>query len=179
MITKKEYMESRDKAAEMIEAAGIKLTQSEIDSMDAADFGLGRLRIEGAQIAALADTGRLSIRLIVLFPNQTLPEHYHTAIGEYQGKEETVRVLSGTLHFYIPGPENMVIGIIPPEKEMFYACRHEIVMKPGDQLTLQPGTPHWFQAAEEGAVMFCFCTTAVDAQDVFTNPAVARATQVV
>jgi D-lyxose ketol-isomerase len=70
-------------------------------------------------------------------------------------------------------------GFIPEGKERWYTCRHEVILKPGHTLTLTPTTPHWFQAGEAGAVLICFCSTAVDAKDPFTDPAVIRLTKVV
>ena len=179
MITRKQFDEAREKAVSMMAEAGIKLTGEEIKHLDVADFGLGHLEVEGAQIAALVDTERLSIRLIALFPGQTEPEHWHTAVGDKPGKEETVRILSGTVRFYLPGPEDIKEGFIPQGKEEWYTCRHEMVMQPGSQLTISPGTPHWFQAAGEGAVLICFCSTAVDAMDPFTDPSVIRVTKII
>jgi D-lyxose ketol-isomerase len=51
-------------------------------------------------------------------------------------------------------------------------------MKPGDQLVLEPGTPHWFQAGPEGAVVYSFSTPARDNLDTFTDPSVVRKTVV-
>lgn len=179
MITKKQRKEFGDLAQSMIIKAGIVLTQKEIDSMDVADFGLNHLETEGAQILALADTEYLSIRLIALLPCQTEPEHWHTAVNGKAGKEETVRIISGTLYFYIHGQDTMKAGRIPLGKDEWYTCRNELVMKPGDQITLKAGTRHWFQAGPEGAVMFCFCSSAVDALDPFTDPNIVRVTKIV
>lgn len=163
----------------MMEEAGIKLSPEEFKGMDVADFGLGQLETEGAQIAALADTEKLSIRLIALFPGQTEPEHWHTAVGNKPGKEETVRLLKGCVRFYLPGPDNIRKGVIPSGKEAWYTCRNEIIMEPGNQLTITSGTHHWFQAGDEGAVLICFCSAAIDALDPFTDPSVIRVTKVI
>jgi len=179
MITVSQRDKAKRKAVMMIEASGFKLTPNEIENMDVADFGLGHLEVEGAQIVNLADTESLSIRLIALFPNQIEPEHRHIAVSGKAGKEETIRVLTGTVHFYISGPENFKEGFIPPGKEQCYTCRHEVIMKPGDQLTLKPGMRHWFRAAEEGAVMIFFCSSAMDAYDLFTDSSIVRVTKIV
>jgi D-lyxose ketol-isomerase len=52
-------------------------------------------------------------------------------------------------------------------------------MKPCDLLTLAPGEKHWFQAREEGAVMYSFSTVARDALDQFTDPNIERITKIV
>lgn len=179
MITIKQKNDVKKLALKMITDAGIILTQKEIEYMDVADFGLSQLLVEGAQITALADTDFISIRLIALLPNQTEPEHWHTAIEGKPGKEETVRVISGKLYFYIPGTDTIKEGHIPPDKEKWYTCRNEQIMKPGDQITLKSGTRHWFQSGTEGAVIICFCSAAVDALDPFTDPNIVRVTNVV
>ena len=55
--------------------------------------------------------------------------------------------------------------------------RNEIVMKPCDQIGLQPGGKHWFQTREEEAVTYSFSTIARDALDQFTDPGIERITR--
>ena len=52
-------------------------------------------------------------------------------------------------------------------------------MRPSDQITLEPGRKHWFQALDGGAVMFSFSTIARDALDQFTDPNIVRITRIV
>ena len=70
-------------------------------------------------------------------------------------------------------------GWVPAGKESCYTCRHEVVLKPCDQLTLPPGTKHWFQAREGGAVFYSFSTCVRDGLDRFTDPAIVRQTVIV
>jgi D-lyxose ketol-isomerase len=149
-----------------------------MEKVEVADFGLSRLDTEGAQILTLIATDRITVKIITLFPSQTLPEHWHPRVGEDPGKEETVRVISGTVRFYIPGDESMSEGFVPDGKEDAYTVRHELILKPGEQITLQPGTKHWFQAGNEGAVMFSFSTVARDILDCFTDPHIDRVTRI-
>lgn len=51
---------------------------------------------------------------------------------------------------------------------------NEIVLKPGEQYTLEPNTLHWFQAGEEGAVVSEFSTMSTDEYDVFTDQEIKR-----
>jgi D-lyxose ketol-isomerase len=44
---------------------------------------------------------------------------------------------------------------------------------------LPPGEKHWFQARDEGAVMYSFSTIARDAMDQFTDPNIIRITKTV
>jgi D-lyxose ketol-isomerase len=51
-----------------------------------------------------------------------------------------------------------------------YTVWHEIVLDPGAQHTIPPGTLHWFQAGPDGAVVSEFSTESRDELDVFTDP---------
>ena len=179
MITKKEFKEAQQRAAEMIRESGITITEEEANKIEVVDFGLSHLEKEGAQILTLVNTERISAKVIALFPNQTEPEHWHQPVGEDPGKEETIRVVEGTVYFYIPGEENIRKGFIPEGKEIYYKMRYEMILKSGDQITLKPGTKHWFQAGNEGAVMYTFSTRARDELDRFTDPNIVRMTKIV
>lgn len=152
------------------------LRSAEVSSMEIADFGLSNIEVEGAQIITLAQTDRIAAKVLVLLPWQTEPEHRHPPVGSDPGKEETIRALWGDLLFFIPGSDTMQRGRIPPGKDDCYTCRHELSMAPGDQITLEPGTPHWFQAGDSGAVLLSLSTVARDLKDLFTDPDVVRAT---
>ena len=176
MITKREYLEARTAAAEMIRKAGIVVSDAEIEAMDVADFGLSRLKTEGAQIVSLVDTDKVAARVIALFPGQTEPEHWHIGFNGYEGKQETLRAIKGDLLVYLPGEENISRGHIPEGKEAYYTARHEIVLRPAETLTMPVGQKHWFQAGEDGAVFYTISTLAVDAMDPFSDPEIVRKT---
>ena len=179
MITRKEYIKAQNKAAEMIRKAGIKITEEEVRKIDIVDLGLSNLYKEGVQVLPFFNTQRVAARVLALFPNQTEPEHWHDAVEDDPGKEETIRVIEGTVYFYIPGEDNISQGFIPEGNEEYYTMKHEIVMKPCDQITLKPGTKHWFQAGKEGAVMYTFSSCARDTLDKFTDPNIVRITKIV
>lgn len=179
MITTQELLHARRQAADMIREAGIHITDKEADGIEVVDFGLSRLEKEGVQVLTLVQTGRVSVKVLALFPNQTEPEHWHPPVGSDPGKEETVRVISGTMYFYLPGENTFKEGFLVKGKEHCYTMRHELVMRPGDQVTLAPGVKHWFQARNEGVVMYSFSTIARDVMDQFTDKAIVRTTKVV
>ena len=179
MIPRAEQTEAQRHAAEMIRGAGITITDDEANSIEVVDFGLSNLEKEGIQVLTLVQTERISIKVLVLCPNQTEPEHWHPPVGDDPGKEETVRIISGTVYFYIPGADTFKEGFIVDGKDDCYTMRQEVVMKPADQITLAPGEKHWFQARDEGAVMYSFSTIARDALDGFTDPNIVRVTKVV
>ncbi len=178
MITKNEFESAQKKAAELIKNAGVLITPQEEGKIDVADFGLSQLEAEGIQILTLFSTSRISAKILVLFPNQTEPEHWHPPVDDDPGKEEIIRAIWGDLRFYIPGDDTMMQGFIPKEKEHVYTMRNEIIMHPGDQLHLSPGTKHWFQAGPNGAVLYSFSTCVRDGFDRFTDPDIVRETKI-
>jgi len=165
-----EFSDLRIKAVKMFIESGIKITDEEVEKIIVNDFELGDIAKEGAQILEWLNTDRVGVRLIALFPFQTLPEHFHRATVNEQGKEETIRVVSGTLYVYVPGEETITNGFIPEGQDNYYTARHEVMMKPSNQLTLKPGTLHWFQAGKDGAVIYTFTSQARDKNNIFTNP---------
>ena len=179
MITRAELRETCEKALIIIDTAGIHLSETESAKITAADFGLSRLKEEGIQILTMFDTDRVAGKILVLLPYQTIPEHWHPAVGDDPGKEEIIRAISGDLYFYIPGEDTLKHGFIVAGKEACYTMRNEAVLLPGEQLILAPGTKHWFQAGERGAVMYSFSTTVRDILDQFSDPDVVRETKIV
>jgi len=178
MITRAEQKRARERAAQMIRESGIRITDEEAGKIDVVDFGLSHLDIEGVQVLTLVQTERISVKVLAMLPNQTEPEHWHPPVGDDPGKEETIRVVSGTVYFYVQGENNFKHGFLVKGKEEYYPLRHEIILKPGDQITFQPGEKHWFQARDEGAVMYSFSSVARDALDQFTDPNIVRIVKV-
>ena len=179
MITRKELEDAQKRTAQMLKNAGLVVTDEEVKKIAAADFGLSHLKKEGAQILTFLETDRVAFKTIALFPQQTMPEHWHPPVGDDPGKEETIRVINGMLFFYVPGEESIHDGFIPEGKGAYYTVRHEIVMNPGDQITLEPGKVHWFQSGIEGAVMYSISSTARDILDRFTDPEIVRETVII
>ena len=179
MIFRSEVKKIQEKAAQFIRKAGIFITKEEEEKIGPVDFGLSNLYVEGAEILTFIQTERISVKLLVLFPNQTLPEHWHPPVGNDPGKEETVRLVWGTAYFYVDGPDTLENGHVPKGKESVYTLRHELVLKPGDQLTCLPGEKHWFQGGSEGAVIYSFSTIARDILDGFTDPQINRDTKII
>ena len=179
MITRAQQKAAQERAAEMIARSGIRIREEEKNRIEVVDFGLSRLDREGVQVLTLVETERISVKVLVLMPNQTEPEHWHPAVGEDPGKEETIRVIWGTVFFYVQGENTFKEGFLVKGKEKHYTVMHEVVLKPGEQITLQPGEKHWFQARDEGAVMYSFSTTVRDALDQFTDPDIVRTTRIV
>jgi D-lyxose ketol-isomerase len=147
--------EARERAAAMLDAAGIVVTPREREQIEIADFGLGRLDEIGLQIVVYVNTDRVCAKELVLFPHQSCPEHRHPPFEGEPGKEETFRVRYGIVHLHVEGAGDIVLG-------------------PGDQYTIPPNTLHSFEAGDEGAIVSEFSTTSRDALDVFTDPRIVR-----
>ena len=147
--------EARERAAAMLERAGIVLTPAERAGIEVADFGLGRLEEIGLQLVVYVNTERVCAKELVLFPGQLCPEHRHPPVGGDPGKEETFRCRVGTVHLHVEG-------------------HAEIVLNPGEQFTIEPNTLHWFRAGGDGAIVSEFSTRSRDEYDVFSDPQIVR-----
>jgi D-lyxose ketol-isomerase len=130
------------------------------------------------QVFTMVNTDRIAAKILVLFPSQTEPEHWHPRVGDSPGKQETIRHIWGDLLFYVDGDHSMKKGFIVDGKENVYTLRNEMILQPGDQLTFEPYEKHWFQAGPRGAVLYSFSTTVRDGLDGFTDPAIQRITSI-
>ena len=176
MLTRAEYENAQQRAAELLKKTPLALTDEELAQIKVADFGLSELAQSGGQILTLVDTREIAVKLIAMFPGQTLPEHRHPPLGDYPGKAETIRCEWGVLTLYAEGePASDPHGAPPVHRRE----THEHVLHPGDQVTLPPNTWHWFQGGPEGAVVWSFSSRATDVQDQFANPDIRRETVVV
>ena len=158
MIGRDEECEARRYAAEQLRLAGVELASGEEERIEVADFGLGRLGEVGLQLLVYVNTDRYCAKELVLFPGQLCPEHRHPPFDGTPGKEETFRCRRGSVELSVAG-ERIALG-------------------PGDQHTIPPDTLHWFRAGPDGAVVSEFSSTSRDDLDVFTDPAIVRATTV-
>ncbi|MGN8647424.1 D-lyxose/D-mannose family sugar isomerase [Gracilibacillus sp. HCP3S3_G5_1] len=166
---------AQKKTIEILSNAGIVLTEDEKQRVEVADFGLGRLEEEGLQLVTYENNAYYCAKELVLFPNQTCPEHKHPTIGETEGKQETFRCRAGKVYLYVEGePTELIKAEIPKESEAYYTVFHEIELHPGEQYTIPPNTLHWFQAADQPTIVSEFSTTSRDEHDIFTNPQIKR-----
>jgi D-lyxose ketol-isomerase len=180
VLTRSDYEAAQRRAAVMLRNTGISLREVELDRIAVADFGLGELSTSGGQILTLLDTEETAVKLIVLFPDQTLPEHRHPPLGDYPGKAETLRCEWGEVYLYTPGtPTPEPKAEIPPHRRETYTVWNEQVLNPGGQVTLPPNQLHWFQGGTYGAVVWSFSSRAVDTQDIFTDSDIQRETVIV
>ncbi len=178
-MKRSEVEEARARAAEMLEGAGIALTEQERAGIEVADFGLGELARTGLELVTYVNTDRYCAKELVLFPGQTCPEHRHPPVAGAPGKMETFRCRTGKVWLYVEGDRAAHINArVPAGSESYYTVCREIELNPGEQYTIGPNTLHWFQAGEEGAIVSEFSSTSRDESDVFTDPRIKRAPEV-
>ena len=160
---------------EYLAKAKIVLTDDEKQNIEVAHFGLNELETTGLELITYVNTDRVCAKELVLFPRQTCPEHLHPAVKGEPGKEETFRCRWGDVYLYVPGEATISPQAkAPTGREKWYTVWHEIVLKPGDQYTLEPDTLHWFQAGDKGAVVSEFSSRSRDESDIFTDPEIQR-----
>jgi D-lyxose ketol-isomerase len=154
VVGPEERREAQAYAAEQLRRAGVAIGDDEVAAIEVADFGLGRLRETGLQILVYVNTDRYCAKELVLYPNQTCPEHRHPPFAGTPGKEETFRCRSGVVELHVG--------------------EQQLELRPGDQHTIPPDTLHWFRAGDEGAVVSEFSSASRDELDVFTNERIVR-----
>lgn len=166
-------LEMEKRTREFFKNAGITVLKSE--PVEVSDFGLDDIENVGLQLCVYINTERVCAKEMVLFPYQTCPEHKHVGECGNPGKEETFRCRYGKVYLYVEGDGAAdEIGAKLPNTDT--SVYHEIVLLPGEQYTIMPGTLHWFQAGEEGAVVSEFSTKSTDETDVFTDTKIIRQT---
>jgi D-lyxose ketol-isomerase len=176
VITRQEQREAQAYAAAQLEAAGIVLGEEERERIEVADLGLSRLRETGLQLLVYVNTDRYCAKELVLYPGQTCPEHRHPPFEGTPGKEETFRCRRGLVYLYVEGEPTPEPACEPPPG--VYTVRHELVLRPGQQHTIPPGTLHWFRAGPDGAVVSEFSTASRDELDEFSDDRLLRSTVV-
>lgn len=177
-MTRNEYNVQVEKALGYYEKANIVLTDEEKQSVEVADFGIGKVDELGLQLVVYINTDRVCAKEMVLLPSQTCPEHKHVPTDGMAGKEETFRCRYGEVYLYVEGEKNTdsIKAKIPSCSKV--SVFHEIVLKPGEQYTIMPETWHWFQAGPNGAVISEFSTRSTDETDVFTDTNLVRETKI-
>jgi D-lyxose ketol-isomerase len=180
MMGQRELESVRRRAAAMLAEAGIAITPAERANIEVADFGLGNLETTGLEIVVYENNDRYCAKELVLFPGQTCPEHRHPSVSGESGKRETFRCRQGVVWLYVPGrPAKRPRARVPAGREAYYTVLHEVVLRAGEQYTIEPDTLHWFQAGSDGAIVSEFSSTSRDGADVFTDPLIRRVTEVV
>ncbi len=154
----------------LIQKSGLILSQNEWAQLTVNDFGLGDFYKEGFTFIDLLRSPQIRVCLLVLLPNQTLPQHVHTPYeGEAEGKEETLRVLYGHTKVYIEGQIETDVKI-PEGKDAYYTALKEIPLNAGGQFSIPPQVKHWFKAGPEGSVNMTFQKRVDESKNIFDDP---------
>ena len=174
-LTHSEVEKARTKALHMLTNHGIVLAPSEASNMEVADFGLGRLQEIGLELIVYINADRYCAKELVLFPRQICPQHRHPPTVSGPGKEETFRCRWGEVYLYLPGtPTENPQAVVPEDKRSTFSVWNEIMLHPGNQYTIPPNTPHWFQGGPLGAIVSEFSSSSTDDTDEFYDHAIRR-----
>ena len=176
-MKRSKYESTAKKALAYYEKAGIVLTDKEKSEIEVADFGLNKVEKVGLQLVVYINTERVCAKEMVLLPGQTCPEHIHVPSYGMDGKEETFRCRYGEVYLYVDGEGNKE-NIAAELPETPVTVFNEIILKPGEQYTIYPGTKHWFQGGKDGAVVSEFSTRSTDETDVFTDTEIIRSPEI-
>jgi D-lyxose ketol-isomerase len=164
---------ARDRALNLLKKAHFPITAAEEAAFQCNDFGIGDFEREGFTFVDLLRTPRVRITLMVLLPNQCLPEHMHPAYDNEPGKEETLRVIWGSASVFMPaGPEDAPSEPqFPKGRDAYYSVTKEHKIKTAEYCTIPPLTRHWFKGGPEGAVVMAFQNRVDETKNIFTDPA--------
>ena len=180
-MTPDEIKGFQQRYAQMLADAHIVLTERERQNIEVADMGLGDLERSGLGLVTYENNSRYCAKEIILFPRQTCPQHKHPPIEDDAGrlidpgKRETFRCRRGEVYLYVEGEAAGSPKASPPAgSEAHYTVWHEVVLRPGQQYTIEPGIWHWFQAGDEGVVVSEFSSTSRDDADIFADPRIRR-----
>ncbi len=174
MASTSERREAREQTKTLLDEAGVVLTDEERAVIEIVDYGLDRLEEVGTEIITYVNNERYCAKELVLFPNQTCPEHRHPPFDDSPGKQETFRCRWGEVYLYVEGEPTPDPAVEPPARKDYYTVKKEIALEPGEQYTIPPDTNHWFKAGPKGAVISEFSSMSVDEKDVFTDPKIDR-----
>ena len=162
---------TKEEVNQYYQKAGIVLTEEEKERIQLMDYGLNKPEQLGLQLFVYVNTDRYCAKELVLFPEQTCPEHRHPPVNGEKGKEETFRCRYGNVYLYVEGEKNTDPAVPPPREDIeHFTVWHEIQLSPGEQYTIPPNTKHWFKAGNEGAVITEFSSPSTDSHDIFTDP---------
>ncbi|HCA79303.1 MAG TPA: D-lyxose/D-mannose family sugar isomerase [Bacteroidetes bacterium] len=176
-MKREEVEQVRQEAVAILQRANIVLSEPERSSMEVADFGLNDIRNLGLEIVVYENNDRYCAKELVLFPRQMCPQHRHPRVSATNpGKRETFRCRWGEVYLYVEGEATAdPRAVVPARYRPYVSVWREIILRPGQQHTLEAGTLHWFQAGDQGAIVSEFSSTSMDETDVFTDPNIKRA----
>ncbi len=167
-------------AVAFLQRAHIALTEEERSSIEVADFGLNDVRNVGLEIVVYENNDRYCAKELILLPRQMCPQHRHPRVSDTNaGKRETFRCRWGEVYLYVEGePTPQPKAVVPERHRPHFSVWREIILRPGEQYTIEANTLHWFQAGDLGAIVSEFSSTSLDESDVFTDPNIKRVPEI-
>jgi len=177
MITTAQRAQYLQQILTLLDAQHIALAPHERQHIELADFALAHFPLSGLGILVYINNDRYCAKEIIMLPRQTCPEHRHPPFQNNPGKTETFRCRRGIVHLFVPGTRTENPNAQPPQGSEgggHYSVFHQITLHPGDQYTIPPNTPHWFQSGPEGAIVSEFSSPSRDDLDIFTDPRIKR-----
>jgi hypothetical protein len=103
MITRLQIWSAQERAAQILQQAGIAITLEERQNIEVSEFGLGELEQTGLELVVYINTDRYCAKELILLSNQTCPEHRHPKVGGAPCKVETLRCRWGRVWLYVEG----------------------------------------------------------------------------
>lgn len=168
-MTPQQLKAAQKQARDLIGKSGLVLSSDEWSQLAVNDMGLENFSNEGFVFVDILRSERVRITVLVLLPDQSLPQHLHPSYEGEPGKEETLRVLYGNTKVFVEGQAGSDIKI-PAGKEQYYTARQEISLDAGGQYSIAPGIKHWFQAGPEGSVNMTFQNRVDETKNIFDDP---------
>ena len=178
MITIDQKNQYQKKASFLFNNANISTTKQQIESIEIADFNLSDFEKIGLSIFKKNKLKDKFIKEIAILPNQTCPQHMHPIVSNNTGKEETLICRWGVLYLYVNGQKNNIKARIPKGKDETFTVFNEIILYPNDKYTILPETWHWFQAADNGAVVTSISNITTESKDIFKDLKISRFTKI-
>lgn len=129
----------------MLQASGIVLSDDE--TVEITDFGKDSYNKIGLGLIIRINEPEYASKWLTVLPGQTCPNHYHRQI------KETFFIIAGDVKMFLDGKV--------------------IEMKPGNRVTLVPGTWHKF-SSENGAVIEEITTHQIPDDSYFEDPEIRR-----
>jgi D-lyxose ketol-isomerase len=137
--------QAKHQSLEMLKASGIVL--SEDQTVEITDFGKNSYEQVGLGLIVRINEPEYASKWLTVLPGQRCPNHYHKQI------KETFFIIAGDVRMILDGSI--------------------IEMKPGNHVTLPPGTWHTF-SSENGAVIEEVTTHQVPDDSYFEDPEIRR-----
>lgn len=175
-MKREEIEQLRGETIAFLQRVNIALTDKERSTIEVTDFGLNDIRNVGLELVVYENNDRYCAKELVLFPRQMCPQHRHPPVSPTNpGKRETFRCRWGEVYLYVEGEATPKPRAVVPERYRPYlSVWHQIILRPGQQYTIESNSLHWFQAGDEGAIVSEFSSTSLDETDVFTDPNIRR-----